>query len=116
MKGIVCIIFILLLNGCASTSNETKSIVKSQPPQLWSTHKELDVSVSLCAKKGLSALKSLGFTSVVQNENFAYGNFDDNRAAVKCVPKGNHSFVYLAVAGPDKKIVEKLRNQLSWKM
>ena len=74
------------------------------------------MDVSLCALKGLSALKSLGFTSVVQNKNFVYGNFHDNRAAVKCVPKGDASFVYLAVAGPDKAIVERLRNELSWKI
>ena len=116
MKKIFWIIFILLLNGCASITSETNSKIKNQPPQLWSTHKELDVNVFLCAMKGLSALKALGFTSVVQNENFAYGNFHGNRAVVKCVSKGNHSFVYLAVAGPDKNIVEKLRNELSWKM
>ena len=116
MKKIICIIVISLLSGCVSVPNENKSVVKKLPPQLWSTHKELNVNVSLCALKGVSALKSLGFTSVVQNKNFVYGNFHDNRAAVKCVAKGKNSFVYLAVAGPDKNIVEKLRNEISWKM
>jgi len=104
------------LSSCASISSVDEKVVKNQPPQLWSTHKELNVEVSLCALKSLSALRSLGFTSVVQNKNYSYGIFHDNRAAVKCLPKGDKSFVYLAVAGPDKEIVEKLRNGLSWRM
>ena len=74
MKKVNCVIFILFLSGCASVSSDDKKIIKNQPPQLWSTHKELNMDVSLCALEGLSALKSLGFTSVVQNKNFVYGN------------------------------------------
>ena len=61
-------------------------------------------------------MKVLGFTSVVKNDNYVYGNYLNNRAAIKCVPLARTSFLYLAVAGSDRNIVEKLRNDISKKM
>lgn len=115
---LIPLLSIIIISGCSSmgVNNDSEiSIKKSKPPQLWSEHKILHIAVDVCALKGYSALKSLGFTGVVQNGNFSYGNFNDNRAAVKCVEMNGGSFVYLAVAGPEKKVVEKLRNEIAWK-
>jgi hypothetical protein len=86
------------------------------PPQLWSDHKQLSISVHACGLKGYGALLALGFSSVVQNGDYSYGNFLANRAAVKCVANDKGSFVYVAVAGQHKDIVEKLRNEVMRKM
>lgn len=116
MKNSFIVGIFSLLAGCTSVQKETLDLPTAKPPQLWSHHKVLDIHVGACALKGLSALKSLGFTQVVKNENYIYGNFHNNRVAVKCVSRGAASFVYLAVAGPNKEIVEKLRNEVAWKM
>lgn len=85
-------------------------------PQLWSHHKLLEISAGECSNNALSILKALGFNSVVKNELYVYGNLNGNRAAIKCVKMANNSFVYTAVAGADVKLVEKLRNEISWKL
>ena len=120
MKKILMLLLItIIISGCSSVgvnSDSEVTIEKSKPPQLWSDHKSLNIPVDVCALKGYSALKSLGFTRVVQNGNYSYGNFNDNRAAVKCVELNGGSFVYLAVAGPEETVVEKLRNEIAWKL
>jgi hypothetical protein len=97
------------------TNTEFKDVnlQESYTPQLWSHHKKLKISPELCASKGVNVLNSLGFTSVVKNGNYVYGNFNRNRAAIKCVEFENHTFVYTAVAGKNVKTVEKLRNNIS---
>jgi hypothetical protein len=92
------------------------TVSKEYTPQLWSHHILLEESPALCADKGVSILNSLGFKSVVKNGNYAYGNFTNNRAAIKCVSVNNKTFVYTAVAGSDVKLVEKLRNEIAWKL
>ncbi|WP_448547878.1 hypothetical protein [Thalassotalea fusca] len=124
-------LLVLLLSGCVSTNekpqatqvktNETSqtrfvTVEKEYTPQLWSHHKQLNESPAVCAQKGVQILNSLGFTSVVKNGNYVYGNHSQNRAAIKCVTAYEKTFVYLAVAGADVKLVEKLRNQISWKL
>lgn len=52
----------------------------------------------------------------ISNDNFTYANHGPNRAAVKRVSMQGGSFVYFAVAGPDKAAVEKLRNETAWKL
>ncbi len=118
MKNMAILGLFSFLAGCSSTGTPIPQMDtdKAIPPYLWSDHKQLEITVSACALKGYSALKALGFTSVVQNGNYAYGNFHSTSAAVKCVANKSNSFVYIAVAGPEKKIVEKLRNELVWKM
>lgn len=81
-------------------------------PQLWSDHKRLKLTVGECAQKGYAALQKLGFSKIVQNQYYVYGNSQNNRAVVKCVDLGQQSFVYAMVAGEDVKQVEKLRNQI----
>ena len=76
----------------------------------------MSISVHACGLKGYGALISLGFSSVVQNGDYSYGNFLSNRAAVKCVANDKGSFVYVAIAGQHKDIVEKLRNEVIRKM
>tara|TARA_R110002153_G_scaffold124543_12_gene271053 strand:- start:2195 stop:2638 length:444 start_codon:yes stop_codon:yes gene_type:complete len=123
----LAIVFLIALSGCSSTSKnnnptvtkkETQyiTVTKEYTPQLWSHHKLLKETPELCATKGVSILNSLGFKSVVKNGNYVYGNFNNNRAAIKCIKINEQSFVYMAVAGPDPKLVEKLRNEISWKL
>lgn len=84
------------------------------PPHLWSHHRSLQVSAETCAGRALAALNAYEFTSVVRNGTYTYGNLGVNRAALKCVERGaESSFVYIAVAGPDKSVVEDLRNKLA---
>lgn len=84
------------------------------PPHLWSHHRSLQVSAEICSGRALAALNAYEFTSVVRNGTYTYGNSGANRAALKCVERGSESsFVYIAVAGPDKSVVEDLRNKLA---
>lgn len=104
--------------GCVNVNTKPDlagQTVPPAPPQLWSEHRVLPVSARECADKGLLALQSLSYSDTVRNGNYSYGNFASNRAAVKCVENGSGSFVYIMVAGPDRKTVEKLRNELVWK-
>ncbi len=115
---IILLLTVSMLSACSSQATKhdnDMTLEKSNPPQLWSFHKSLSISVDVCALKGYSALKSLEFSGVVQNGNYSYGNFNENRAAVKCVEISNGSLVYLAVAGPERDVVEKLRNEIAWK-
>lgn len=66
------------------------------------------------AAKGKAVLETMQFGSVVQNGNYVYGNHLQNRAAVKCVALDSGSFLYVAVAGKQKEIVEQLRNEVIW--
>ena len=114
MKYLKLLICLLVVSGCsdnpevvelpsdkvvkknvASTNDNTSD--NSAAPQLWSTHKKLDLTAKECALIGRSTLDSLGFTSVVQNKNYVYGVFGKNKAAVKCVEMDNISFVYISV-------------------
>ena len=85
-------------------------------PHVWSSHKELDIPAAACGQKGMDILNSLGFNNVVKSTHgeYIYGNYISNRAAVKCVPQGEGTFLYVVVAGPEVKTVEKLRNQITW--
>jgi len=98
------------------TKTEYITVQKKYTPQLWSHHKLLKETPELCADKAYSILDSLGFKSVVKNGNFVYGNFSNNRAAIKCVSFKKLTFVYAAVAGADVKLVEKLRNEIAKKL
>lgn len=111
MKLIIVVSLIINCLGYASAPSAA-----SKPPQLWSHHKQMEISPEACSTRGHKVLKVLGFSSVVKKDNYVYGNYLDNRAAVKCAPLDKGSFLYLAVAGSDKNIVEKLRNELSKKM
>lgn len=99
-----------------STEQEVLTIQKEFPPELWSDHKILSVSPIACAQKAKAALTSLSFTQVASSVHgdFVYGNYSSNRAVIKCVPVASNTFVYVMVAGPRVKMVEKLRNELMW--
>lgn len=116
-----------MLTGCTSAPNslsESKVVTKTKvvtlnkeyTPQIWSHHKLLPESPSLCVEKGVNILSSLGFKSIVKNGTYVYGNFSSNRAVIKCVKISQQTFVYTAVAGADVKLVEKLRNEIAWKL
>lgn len=121
---IITWISMLLLFGCASNQQypvqDHIELVKTYRPHLWSGFKVLELSPELCSLKGQSILKSLGFKSVTRNlkydkAKYAYGNFNDNRAAITCAKLDEKTFVYSSVAGPDAEIVERLRNEIFWK-
>jgi len=76
----------------------------------------LRVSPEICAERGVSTLSALGFKSIVKNGNYVYGNFNKNQSAIKCVDIEDKTFVYLAVAGEKVELVEKLRNDIAWKI
>lgn len=119
---IITIISTLILDYIYQETGPDESLVsletahgKVSPPQLWSHHKVLEMSAEQCSKKAILTLENLGFDSVVKNGLYAYGNYIDNRAALKCVKMSQNSFIYVAVAGSDVKLVEKLRNQIAWR-
>ena len=117
----IAIAFVLavLTSACASSGakqDSTMAIGSAEPPQLWSDHKRLDIPLGECAERAFNVLKALGYSGVVKNGNYSYGNFNENRTAVKCVESGEGSFVYFAVAGSKKEVVEQLRNQIAWKL
>ena len=105
-----------LLGGCVVTGTQDAPIANSGAPlELWSDHKSLEVPVTVCGEKAFNVLTALGYSGVVRNGNFSYGNIGENRAAVKCVEMPRGSFVYFAVASRDKETAEKLRNAIGWK-
>jgi hypothetical protein len=64
----------------------------------------------------MKILEALSFIGVVRSGNYVYGNLLANRAAIKCVSTGSGTFVYAAVAGPEVKQVEGLRNEIVWRL
>lgn len=121
----------VLLAGCA-TAPDTKAVKqavvapsqaaaipvvkKDKIPQIWSDHKIVQMSVETCATKGVDILTTLGFSQIVKNGSYVYGNYINNRAAIKCTAVTEHTFVYAVVAGPNVKQVERLRNEIVWKL
>ncbi|MDV2077428.1 hypothetical protein [Marinobacter xestospongiae] len=89
-------------------------------PHLWSDHKFVAGTAEQCARRGEDSLRLLGFDHVVRNGTFVYGNFfgefSGNRAAVKCVAMADRTFAYTMVAGPRVKLVERLRNEIVWRL
>jgi ethanolamine utilization microcompartment shell protein EutL len=69
--------------------------------------------VDACGDRAFKVLTTLGYSAVVRNGNYSYGNLNGNRAAVKCAENSGNSFVYFAVAGPRKEKVEELRNAIA---
>ncbi len=121
MRLLALIVLSLLASGCASNTAvqepvEVVTVQKEFPPQLWSDHKELGISTEACAEKGMQILNSLGFTQVVKSRHgeYLYGNYSNNRAAIKCITVKGQTLVYAIVAGPKKAVVEKLRNEIMW--
>lgn len=114
------ILCLVALAGCSSTpprpASETSETVFLEPPHLWSGQKIVKQTPESCANNGLKILESLSFVGVVKNGSYVYGNLLANRAAIKCVPNGQDTFVYAAVAGPEKKQVERLRNEIVWRL
>ena len=121
MKLFKLMLALLVISGCASNSqvqNQTEVVTlqKEFPPQIWSDHRELDISASACSEKGIQILNSLGFVQVVRSsyDEYIYGNYSNNRAAIKCISINNQTLVYSIVAGPKKAVVERLRNEIMW--
>lgn len=114
------ILCLVALAGCSSTpprpASETSETVFLDPPHLWSGQKIVKQTPESCANNGVKILESLSFVGVVKNGSYVYGNLLANRAAIKCVPNGQDTFVYAAVAGPEKKQVERLRNEIVWRL
>lgn len=117
MRTLSLVAISVLLGGCAASGEREEAAPKQTAPlELWSHHKLLQEPVAACGDKAVSALKSLGFANVVRNGDYAYGNYQGSRAAVKCVEMPEGSFVYFAVASTTREAAEKLRNQISTKL
>ena len=128
MKWIICSLILLVVSGCAqnqakttepnSSDIEVLTIQKEFAPQLWSDHKLLEIHESQCADKGVEILSSLGFIGVVKSSHgpYVYGNYSNNRAAIKCTTVQGKTLVYVVVAGPKVEIVEKFRNEIMWQL
>ena len=130
----ILIVITFFVVGCSSTSAlkqepmdviehemlrkeaEVVTIEKAVIPQVWSDHKILNTSEEVCAQKGVDILTTLGFERIVMSGSYVYGNYINNRAAIKCTRVENKTFVYAVVAGPKIKIVERLRNEIIWKL
>jgi hypothetical protein len=97
-------------------ANSANAVGSPWPPQLWSDHKHLKVPPGACAELAVNVLTELGYADVVRNGHYSYGNLAGNRAAVKCVGSAEGSFVYFAVAGAQREVVEQLRNQIARKL
>jgi hypothetical protein len=109
------IVIALITSACATTTNVNLDSAQAsgKSPELWSDHKALPMPVGACGDQAFKTLNALGYTGVVRNGNYSYGNLNGNRAAVKCVDTGGNSFVYFAVAGPQRTKVEELRNAIA---
>ena len=120
----ISILMLAILTGCVSLPAKepvpepqpSPDTLFAPPPQLWSTQKLLNESPEACADKAVKILKALQFVSVARNGTYVYGNLLSNRAAIKCVPNGEGTFVYTAVAGLEKAQVERLRNEIFWRL
>jgi hypothetical protein len=115
MRTTILLIVLAMMAGCAAPGMQNSANRRQQSTvlQLWSDHKSLDVPVGLCGEMAAGALTALGFSNVARNGFYAYGNFEDSRAAVKCVEMPEGSFVYFAVASPRKGTAEELRNRIA---
>ena len=127
MKYIVLIVLALLITGCASKGSkdssqdqpmEVMTIQKEFAPEVWSDHKALVISAADCAIKAEEILGSLSFSQIVKSAHgeYVYAKYSNNRAVIKCLPRGEQSFVYVIVAGPKSAMVEKLRNEIVWQL
>lgn len=122
MQKTLMLVTLMALVGCSSAptnnspQNPSPDAVFSQPPHLWSGQKVLDEAPEACANKSVEILQALQFIGVVKNGSYVYGTLFTNRAAVKCIAIGEKTFVYAAVAGPDVKQVERLRNEIVWRL
>ena len=126
MKLSCLVIVLLAMTGCASNIPKQKqqtvespgvvTIHKEFTPQVWSDHKKLNISELACSKKGTQILHSLGFIQIVKSRygEYVYGNYINNRAVIKCISINDQTLVYAIVAGPNKRVVEKLRNEIMW--
>jgi hypothetical protein len=112
VRTISLAILVTLLTSACATSGANRGAA----PQLWSDHKLLKMPVGVCADRAFNVLNALGYSQVVKNGNFSYGNLNESRAAVKCVENAEGSLVYFAVAGSQRDTVEQLRNQIAQKM
>jgi hypothetical protein len=104
------------LSQFIDNENKTTAIANAVIPQIWSDHKILNISEEVCAKKGVDILTTLGFKHIVKNGTYVYGNYINNRSAIKCTRLNDQTFVFVVVAGPVVTIVERLRNEIVWKL
>ena len=116
--GLVILLLVAVLAGCSATPFRSgPKALSGGPPHLWSGQKVLAVSPQVCAASGERILRALSFAGVVRNGSYVYGTLMANRAAIKCIAIGDgRTFVYAAVAGPDRAQVERLRNEIVWRL
>lgn len=102
-------------------NEEALPAVSSTPPQLWTDFKVLGIDAELCSVKAESILNALSLKSVRRNlkydkAKYVYGVFNDTQVSVTCAKLEDKTFVYTSVAGPNKEVVERLRNEVVQKL
>jgi len=80
------------------------------PPELWSWFKDMNKSAEACEIQSAYILDKLKVSNIVENEYGIYGVYKSNRIVVKCIPQGDKSKLFVAVAGYNRDSVELLRN------
>lgn len=99
---------VLTLLLCSATTYAAEN-----PPELWSSFKDLNKSKAACELQSSYALQNIGLENQTENENGIYGNVKSNRVVVKCIEiSPTHSKVMVAVAGHDRDAVELVRNKI----
>ena len=103
MKWTLSTIFIIL----------STTTFANEPPELWSSIKDLDKSKEACEIQSSFILQSIGLENQIENKHGIYGNVKSNRVVVKCIAiSSDKSKLMVAVAGNDRKSVEAVRNKL----
>ena len=93
---------------------EVITLERTPTPQVWSDHKLLSITTEQCAEKAVDILVTLDFKQTIIKDTNVYGNYLNNRAAIKCTDVNGQTLVYAIVAGPKVKLVERLRNEIIW--
>jgi len=106
MKSFILLITIFISNNLIAHEIDN-------PPELWSSFKDLKKSKEACEVESFLAVSLIDLKNTIQNEYGIYGNIKNNKIVIKCMSIGlNKSKVMVAVAGSNRKSVEYLRNKI----
>ena len=83
-----------------------------EEPRIWSGHRELPLSAEQCARKAENILAQMHMQQIAKSGHYVYAKFNQHGVAVKCIAIGSGTFMYAIVAGQDKALIERLRNEI----
>lgn len=88
-------------------------VAHEEPPELWSSFKDLNKSKEACEVQSSFILSGLELDVQAWNEYGLYANIKSSRIVIKCVPLTKKtSKLLVAVAGHDRESVEMIRNHI----